>query len=61
MKRVRVIYEAIVDDDKVKSEEDVIAEGFDDLEDAILTDGLDSVINGSYEFFVDWEIAEVAD
>ena len=61
MKRVRVIYEAIVDDDKVKSEEDVIAEGFDDLEDAILTDGLDSVINGSYEFLVDWEIAEVAD
>ena len=58
MKRIRVTHEAIVDDSKVKTEEDVIAEGFDDIEDAILTDGLDGVIDGSFEFRISYEIVD---
>lgn len=59
MKRVRISYVAIVDDEQIKSEDDVIADGFEDLEDAIITDGLDGVILDSYNYEIDWEISDV--
>lgn len=58
MRRVRVTYEAIVAEEFIKSNDDVIAEGFEDLEDAILTDGLDGVIEGSYSYTTSWEISD---
>lgn len=58
MKRVRVTFEAIVDDEQIKSNDDVMADGFEDLEDAILTDGLDGVIDGSYSYTTSWEITD---
>lgn len=61
MKKVRVTYEAIVDDSKLKNEDDVIEEGYEDIEDAILSDGLEGVIRGSYEYRIDWEISDAED
>lgn len=58
MKKVIVIYEAIVPDEMIKSNDDVRAEGYEDLEDAILTDGLEGVIDGSYAFTTSWEISD---
>lgn len=56
MKRVRITFEAIVEDEQIKSIEDIQNEGFDDLEDAITTDGLEGVIEGSYTYSTKWEI-----
>lgn len=61
MKRVKITFEAIVEDEQIKQETDIFADGFEDLEDAIMTDGLDGVIDGSYEYSVDWEISDVKD
>ena len=58
MKKVRVTFEAIGDDEQIKSKEDIEAEGFEDIEDAILTDGLEGVIDGSYSYTTSWEILE---
>jgi len=58
MKRVRVTFEAIVDDEQIKSKEDIEVEGFEDIEDAILTDGLEGVIDGSYSYTTSWEILD---
>ena len=59
MKRVRITFEAIVDDEQIKSIKDIQDEGFDDLEDAITTDGLEGVIKGSYTYAIKWEIEGV--
>lgn len=60
MKEIRITYKAVVDDEQVKTNGDIIDQGiFEDLEDAILTDGLDGVISGSYSYNVEWEIKEM--
>lgn len=59
MKKVTITYEAVVDNSKIKTEENVMEEGYEDIEDAIITDGLEGVINGSYEYSVHWEITDV--
>lgn len=59
MKKVKVTYEAIVDDSKIKTKDDLLAEGYEDLEEAILTDGLDGAINGSFNFSINWEVSDV--
>ncbi len=56
MKRIRVWYEAVVEEDKLKTNVEAIKEGYDDLEDAIITDGIKGVIKGSYEYSVNWAI-----
>ena len=61
MKKVRVTYEAIIDDDKLKTEDDVITEGYEDIEDAIISDGLEGVIEGSYDYRISWEITDATE
>lgn len=59
MKKVRVTYEAIVEDNQIKSKDEILADGYEDVEDAIVGDGLRGVIYGMYEYSVDWEITDV--
>lgn len=59
MKKVKITYEAIVEDEQVKSEDDVLLEGFDNLADAVSSDGLDGIIDGSYEWSVNFEVLDM--
>ena len=58
MKKVRVILEAIVPDHLIKDEEDILAE-YDSYDDAVSYDGLDALIDGSYEYTAHCEILDV--
>ena len=61
MKSVRVIFEAIVDDDQIKDETDAQDDGFDCLEDAVSCDGLDALIMGSYEYTTEFEVLDLGE
>lgn len=58
MKKVRVTYEAIVPEYGLKEMEDIL-EDYDSLEDAVSCEGLDGVIDGSYEYTVRCEILDM--
>lgn len=58
MKKVRVILEAVVPEWQLKNEEDILEE-YDSLNDAVDYDGLDAIIDGSYEYTVHFEILDV--
>ena len=50
MKRVKILYEALVEDDQLKSEEDLQSEGYIDYEEAVSIGGIDEIIDGSFEY-----------
>ena len=58
MKRVRIIFEAIVDDSLLRDEDDILSE-YGSLEDAATLDGLDGLIDGSYEYTTKFSIVDV--
>lgn len=57
MKKVRVILEAIVPDYLIRDEEDILDE-YGSLDDAVACDGLDAIIDGSYEYTSRCEIVD---
>lgn len=57
MKKVRVILEAVVPEWQLKNEEDILEE-YDSLNDAVDYDGLDAIIDGSYEYTAHCEILD---
>lgn len=52
MKRVKVLFEALVEDDQLKSEEELKEEDYIDYEDAAAMGGLNEIVKGSYEYNV---------
>jgi hypothetical protein len=58
MKKVRVIYEAIVPEEQLKDEYDILCE-YDSLNEAADLEELDAFIDGSYEYEVKFEIFDV--
>lgn len=59
MKRVRVILEAVVEDEQIKEKSDLFSDGYDGYEDAIISEGLDGIIDGSFEYNVTYDISDV--
>lgn len=58
MKIVKILYEILIDDDQLKDETDVRVDGFEDYADAVSCDGIDAIIDGSYEYVVKVDVAE---
>lgn len=58
MKKVIVTYEAIVPDEDLKDEADML-DCYDCLNDAVDCEGLDALIDASYEYTVHFEILDV--
>ena len=58
MKKVRIIQEAIVDESLLRDEDDILSE-YGSLEDAASLDGLDGLMDGSYEYTIKVSIVEV--
>lgn len=57
MKKVIITYEAIVDEAYLRDEDDILSE-YGSLEDAASLDGLDGLIDGSYEYTTKVSIVE---
>lgn len=49
MKRVKVLFEALVEDDQIKSEDEL---DYIDYEEAVSIGGIDEIIEGSFEYTV---------
>lgn len=58
MKKVIITYEAIVDEAYLRDEDDILSE-YGSLEDAASLDGLDGLIDGSYDYAVKVSIVDV--
>ena len=58
MKKVKIVFEAIVDEELLRDEDDILSE-YGSLEDAASLDGLDGFIDGSYEYTTKFSIVEV--
>ena len=58
MKKVIITYEAIVDEELLRDEDDILSE-HGSLEDAAALDGLNGLIDGSYDYETNVLICEV--
>lgn len=58
MKKVIITYEAIVDEDLLRDEDDILSE-YDSFEEAASIEGLCAFIDGSYKYTTKFWIVEV--
>ncbi len=58
LKKVRVVFESIVEEWQIKDETEIL-EDYDSYHDAVACDGLDAIINGSYDYQAYCKISDV--
>lgn len=58
MKKVKIIFEAIVDESLLRDEDDILSE-YGTFDAAATIDGLDAFIDGSYEYTTEFSIVDV--